>query len=81
MERTEERFSLIIMLPKKKNYRNQEVESKRFVIEYDSIKCRVFLLDNLDFWRHQRSNWKFDIQSAAAVAIEGDHRSRYPLEK
>ena len=37
------------MLPKKKNYRNQEVESKRFVIEYDSIKCRVFLLDNLDF--------------------------------
>ena len=81
MERTEERFSLIIMLPKKKNYRNQEVESKRFVIEYDSIKCRVFLLDNLDFWRHQRSNWKFDIQSAAAVAIEGDHCSRYPLEK
>lgn len=81
MERSEERLFFNNYATQEKNYRNQEVESKRFVIEYDSIKCRVFLLDNLDFWRHQRSNWKFDIQSAAAVAIEGDHRSRYPLEK
>ena len=35
MERTEERLFFNNYATQEKNYRNQEVESKRFVIEYE----------------------------------------------